>query len=423
MTQLAYTHTFTAEPDKALRPRILRDTVPVGDHRAHIFCLKTPGAPPAATAYAVRSDGVTVVIPCESGTDELRFSLPAQAVTTPGPVQLLLRASLNDSLVTLLWCVLTVCPGITDVVSDPGELIPSLDVLLAKLADCEAAAAQAREAASSAAVEVEAARAAAESAEASAADMSTALTAVTERMDSLEISGGVRDQALALHGGRLTALEGLVSADSLAALFCPAFSLSGSVVSCHPSPGTTVMLGLAGQDTAFRTAAGSLWSVENFAEGATNYYVTGSNSGGDVSIPAGEWTFSWHLEGTPDTDSYNVFYRLGEGGSSVRSTVTGPDGSVTIRTDSPTTFSLWLYNSGSGWASTGYPPLKAMLSDHRLQDGGFVARGSCVQAGNSFISPGDHRTVWVWTEDGSSLTAVGYEDIPYALAHRNGVNG
>ena len=48
---------------------------------------------------------------------------------------------------TLDACVLTVRGDLTDAIVDPGHVVPSLQELLAKIADCEAAAEEAREAA------------------------------------------------------------------------------------------------------------------------------------------------------------------------------------------------------------------------------------------------------------------------------------
>ena len=222
------------------------------------------------------------------------------------------------------------------------------------------------------------------------------------------------DNVLALHATRLTALEGRVSADSLAQLFCPAFSITGPSAACYPAPGTTVMVAVS-EGVTFSASAGALWSVEDFTDGATSYYVTGSGSGTDIQLPPGTWVFSWHLEGTPDSDGYYAFYRLGTDGASQRVSCTGPDGSITVTADAMTGLSVWLYNSGSGWASTGYPVLKAMLADTTLQDTGFRAPGTVTRAANSFISPDSHAPVYVWTEDGSTLTASGYLDLPHAL--------
>ena len=414
---LAYTHTYTADLTAPLRVQRLPDAVPAGDGNAHLFRVALgEQAPESALAYALRPDGVTVIIPCALEEDSLSFLLPAEALAEPGRVDVLLRGFGGDCVTTLLWCSLTVRPGLTDSLTDPEELVPSLEELLARVADCEAAAAEAREAASACAGQVTAAEAAAGQACTAAAAMTEELTPVLTRMDALEASVGAADTALAAHGGRLTALEARTAADTLAELFCPAFSGSGSLVTCYPVPGSTVMLTLDGEDTAFHTSTRALWSCSGFAGGETYYYLTGGNGGGDVAIPAGTWTFSWSFTGLAATDSYSVYCRVGAGSSARRVNTYGPTGSVTVTASSPTTVSVWLYKTAAGWATLGYPTVTAMLADGTMAELGSLTHSAGVQAAASFISPQSHEAVLVWTEDGSSLTAAGREDLPHALA-------
>lgn len=220
--------------------------------------------------------------------------------------------------------------------------------------------------------------------------------------------------ALAGHGSRLTALEGRVSPDDLAAMFCPAFQVSGSLITCWPAPGTTVMLELAQEGTAFRTSGRALWSGRDLVGGDNYYYITGSDSG-DVAVPAGSWVFSWSFQGVGKADSYSVYYRIGTGTAQRKNTY-GPEGSLTLNVTSPTVVSIWLVKTAAGWAGLGYPSVTAMLADASMQEAGFMTHTACVQAASSFISHGVHEPVLVWTEDGSSLTARGLEDLPHALA-------
>ena len=187
MSELAYTHSFTADLTRPLRPVTLPDAVPAGDSAAHRFLVTmTAETLPQATAYALRPDGITVVIPCETGEDALCFTLPAEALAEPGSVSVLLRAHEGDTLTTLLWCRLTVAPGLTDELCDPSGMVPSLEELLDRLADCEAAAAQARQAAAEVQEQVDAAAASAEAANSAAAAMSEQLTPVLTRLDDIE---------------------------------------------------------------------------------------------------------------------------------------------------------------------------------------------------------------------------------------------
>lgn len=124
---LAYIHQFTADLSAPLKVKRLPDAVPVGESNAHLFRVLMNGAMPEnALAYACRPDGVTVVCPCHTEGDAVSFALPPNAMCMPGQVEILLRGMAGDCVTTLLWCSLTVLPGVSQQLADPETVIPSL---------------------------------------------------------------------------------------------------------------------------------------------------------------------------------------------------------------------------------------------------------------------------------------------------------
>lgn len=92
------------------------------------------------TGYIIRADGATVtVVGTLSGGNRCSIILPSSAYVIPGQTSIVVK----NGTVTVGACVAYVYKTTTDTLVDPGHVIPSIDELLAKIADCEAATAAA----------------------------------------------------------------------------------------------------------------------------------------------------------------------------------------------------------------------------------------------------------------------------------------
>lgn len=87
------------------------------------------------TGYVIRADGVTVMVNGTLSDNKASIVLPASAYTVPGFASIVIKVST----VTVGACVVYVYRSTTDSYFDPGHVVPSLEELLAKIADCEAA--------------------------------------------------------------------------------------------------------------------------------------------------------------------------------------------------------------------------------------------------------------------------------------------
>lgn len=92
------------------------------------------------TGYIIRADGATVtVVGTLSGGNRCSIILPSSAYVIPGQTSIVVK----NGTMTVGACVAYVYKTTTDTLVDPGHVIPSIDELLAKIADCEAATAAA----------------------------------------------------------------------------------------------------------------------------------------------------------------------------------------------------------------------------------------------------------------------------------------
>lgn len=125
-----------------------------GDNEAHTFCVRCSRGHTSVsltgagiTGYFIRSDGVTIAITGAVENDAAVLTLPAACYAYQGRFSLVIKASKGDVIHTILWVSGSVSKSRTDEVVDPGEVIPTLDELLAKIAEMESATAAANEAA------------------------------------------------------------------------------------------------------------------------------------------------------------------------------------------------------------------------------------------------------------------------------------
>ena len=116
-----------------------------GDSQAHEWRVRIleNGAPAAldgcsCKGYFVRGDGQTVLAEGSIAEAIAAVVLPQACYAVPGAVRGLLRISRDGVIATAAVLSLHVLEGPSDAIVDPGEVIPSLDDLLAQVAAMEA---------------------------------------------------------------------------------------------------------------------------------------------------------------------------------------------------------------------------------------------------------------------------------------------
>ena len=85
--------------------------------------------------YIIRADNVTVTVQGTASGNRASILLPASAYTVVGLISIVIK----NGETTIGACTSYVYRTTTDTIFDPGHVIPSIDELLAKIGDCEAA--------------------------------------------------------------------------------------------------------------------------------------------------------------------------------------------------------------------------------------------------------------------------------------------
>lgn len=85
--------------------------------------------------YIIRADGATIMVNGTAENNRAYIDLPASAYIVIGQVSIAIKVGST----TVGACAGYVYPTTTDSLVDPGHVIPSIDELLEKIADCEAA--------------------------------------------------------------------------------------------------------------------------------------------------------------------------------------------------------------------------------------------------------------------------------------------
>lgn len=98
------------------------------------------------TGYVIRQDGATVILTGSATANKAYIVLPTSCYVVPGRIDIVIK----NGTTTLAACTGTVARSTTDAIVDPGHVIPSIEELLAKIADCEAATTAANTAAGNA---------------------------------------------------------------------------------------------------------------------------------------------------------------------------------------------------------------------------------------------------------------------------------
>ena len=171
---------FTTDLDRGVRMTMLRNALFVGDQDAHRFivsCFRSTSRQPVdltgagVTGYFIRADQSTVVIDGKVEDNCAVLTLPAACYAKQGRFSLVIKASMSGVIHTILWAEGAVSVSHTGTIIDPGEVVPTLDELLAQIEAMQIATNNANQAAQDA---VTTANAAAQAAQKTAADAATA---------------------------------------------------------------------------------------------------------------------------------------------------------------------------------------------------------------------------------------------------------
>ena len=129
-----------------IRPALL--TKDSQAHTIRVACVRAGAAVSlsgaAVTGYFVRADGVTVPIVGSTDGNAACVTLTQACYAVPGRFQLVVKASLEDTVATVFFGDGAVVVSQTDTVSDNERIIPSLEELLRQIDDMEAATATAK---------------------------------------------------------------------------------------------------------------------------------------------------------------------------------------------------------------------------------------------------------------------------------------
>ena len=166
------------------------------------------------SGYVVRADGATVVISGNTYTslsgNRASIILPASAYVVVGVVSIVIKVGTT----TVGACSGYVYRTSTDEIVDPGHVIPSIEELLAKIADCEAATEAANTAASSANTAASSANSAASSATTAAGSANTAASSANSAASSATSAAGAANTAAGKIDNMTVAASGLAAGSS-----------------------------------------------------------------------------------------------------------------------------------------------------------------------------------------------------------------
>lgn len=184
----------------------------VGDSEAHRWdVIVTDCGKPidlsgySAHGYFVRDDGESVFVDGMTDGNIAEVILKPECYAVEGPLRGVIRLTKGKQIITACEAYFVVRKDVGDKIIDPGNVIPSLDALLAQMEKTEAAIERANFAADRAENAAESAGQAAES---------------LERIDD-----------------SLTSDDSLWSSRNIVERLCPEFERSGGAVYCHPVEG------------------------------------------------------------------------------------------------------------------------------------------------------------------------------------------
>ena len=147
-----YQSTEFDRPQSAYAKPFEEIAISLGDNMAHrwnVMVLRQ-GSPAdlagyIARAYFLRRDGRTVVLDASIEGNTVSVTLDEACYAVPGEVRAILRLSSGSNVnITIAYTLFTVITATSNTMVDPGHIIPDLSELLAKIADVETAAQDAR---------------------------------------------------------------------------------------------------------------------------------------------------------------------------------------------------------------------------------------------------------------------------------------
>lgn len=145
-TELKYTVSLNSGAPLIVLPKYLY----TGDqqaHRIHVTCTRGGEAVDLAgatiPAYFIRADGATVILTGKVENNQAVVELPATCYAIAGRFSLVIKAVMGGATSTILALQGAVSRSQTDALVDPGDVLPSLDELLAQVQKVEEAVAKA----------------------------------------------------------------------------------------------------------------------------------------------------------------------------------------------------------------------------------------------------------------------------------------
>ena len=147
----------TVDLDRGVRMTPMNQLFATADTRAHTVKVSVLSSGKEANltgmgvyGYFIRADEETVVITGSVSGNVVTLALPASCYVTPGHFSLIIKVSSGDDRKAVFWGDGFVTRSSTDVIVDPGGIVPSLETLLARIAEIEAATEAAKAATSAA---------------------------------------------------------------------------------------------------------------------------------------------------------------------------------------------------------------------------------------------------------------------------------
>ena len=147
----------TVDLDKGVQLTQMNQLFASSDDSAHTIrvSVSASGAPVSMDGagifgYFIRADEDTVVITGSAAVNVATLVLPEACYAAPGHFSLIIKATLSGERKAIFWGDGFVTRASTDVIVDPGDVIPSLEELLERIAEMERATAAANTAAEAA---------------------------------------------------------------------------------------------------------------------------------------------------------------------------------------------------------------------------------------------------------------------------------
>lgn len=150
MAKLIMPLSYTVDLDQRTRRTDIAEPLVQGDNQAHQIIMTARRGSAAADlsgatcqCYVVLPNKQTVLVSATVSGNVVTASLNTACYAVPGRVSILMRLSVSGAIVTPLYLNGSVVTGNTDAYLDPGDIVPSLEELLAQIGAMEAATAAA----------------------------------------------------------------------------------------------------------------------------------------------------------------------------------------------------------------------------------------------------------------------------------------